>query len=215
MQMGLISEIAWLLSYPCQPFTIRFPGFKLHIKKEPKYKQRNEILRNEFLNQIEKIALEDLVYVDETGIDDNIVVQYGWSEKGERSYAEQSGFKTERLSIIAGYVYGSKELIAPFEFKGYTDTALFNGWFENILCPQLRPGQIVILDNASLHKSPDLIEIIQNTGCYLVFLPPYSPDLNPIEKVWANFKRNLRKVIKKCGGFRDAITQAMRKTFPD
>ena len=168
-----------------------------------------------FLNQIEKIAPEDLVYIDETGIDDNIVVQFGWSEKGERSFAEQSGFKTERLSIIAGYVYGSKELIAPFEFKGYTDTALFNGWFENILCPQLRPGQIVILDNASFHKSPELFEIIEYTGCHLVFLPPYSPDLNPIEKVWANFKRNLRKIIKKCGSFRDAITQAMRRTFPD
>ena len=140
-----------------------------------------------------------MVYIDETGIDDNIVVQFGWSEKGERSFAEQSGFKTERLSIIAGYVYGSKELIAPFEFKGYTDTALFNGWFENILCPQLRPGQIVILDNASFHKSPELFEIIEYTGCHLVFLPPYSPDLNPIEKVWAIFKRNLRKIIKKCG----------------
>lgn len=142
------------------------------------------------------------------------MIQYGWAGKGERSYAEQSGFRKERLSIVAGYVYGTKEFIAPFEFAGHTDTALFNGWFENILCPALRPGQVVILDNASFHKSPDLIDMVENIGCHLLFLPPYSPDLNPIEKVWANFKRNLRKIIKKCGTFKDAVTLAISKTFP-
>lgn len=142
------------------------------------------------------------------------MVQYGWASEGKRSYAEQSGFKKERLSIVAGYVYGTKQFIAPFEFSGYTDTSLFNGWFENILCPALQPGQVVILDNASFHKSPALIDMVENVGCRLLFLPPYSPDLNPIEKVWANFKRNLRKVIKKHDNFREAITHAVCRTFP-
>lgn len=141
-------------------------------------------------------------------------MQYGWSCKGERSYAEQSGFKNERLSIVAGYVYGTKELLAPFEFSGYMNAGLFNAWFEDVFCPELKPGQVIILDNASFHKSQELEEIAKDVGCYLVFLPPYSPDLNPIEKVWANFKRNLRRIIKKCDDFRDAITQSIRKTLP-
>lgn len=123
-------------------------------------------------------------------------MQYGWSCKGERSYAEQSGFKNERLSIVAGYVYGTKELLAPFEFSGYMNAGLFNAWFEDVFCPELKPGQVIILDNASFHKSLELEEMAKDVGCYLVFLPPYSPDLNPIEKVWANFKRNLRSIIK-------------------
>lgn len=141
-------------------------------------------------------------------------MQYGWSKKGKRSYAEQSGFKKERLSIVAGYVYGTKELVAPFEFSGYMNAGLFNAWFENIFCPELKPGQVVVLDNASFHKSPELYDMVESMGCLLVFLPPYSPDLNPIEKVWANFKRNLRRIIKKCDKFREAITQAIRKTLP-
>jgi transposase len=141
-------------------------------------------------------------------------MQYGWSGKGERSYAEQSGFKNERLSIVAGYVYGTKELLAPFEFSGYMNAGLFNAWFEHIFCPELKPGQVIILDNASFHKLQELEDMAKDAGCYLVFLPPYSPDLNPIEKVWANFKSNLRRIIKKCDDFRDAITQSIRNTLP-
>jgi transposase len=140
-------------------------------------------------------------------------MQYGWFTKGERSYAEQAGFKTERLSIVAGYVYGTKKFIAPFEFSGSTDMSLFNGWFEHVLCPVLKPGQFIILDNASFHKSDELTEMAEAVGCQIIFLPPYSPDLNPIEKVWANFKRNLRKVIKKIDNFRGAITHAVQTTF--
>jgi len=69
------------------------------------------------------------------------------------------------------------------------------------------------LDNASFHKSDEIIELANAHGCDIVFLPPYSPDLNPIEKVWANFKRNLRKCIKKFSQFKDAITDAVKKTF--
>ena len=67
-----------------------------------------------------------LVFVDELGTDNNIVPQYGWSERGFRTYAEQSGFKSERLSMVAGYRYGAREVIAPFEYSGYTNTHLFN-----------------------------------------------------------------------------------------
>jgi transposase len=117
------------------------------------------------------------------------------------------------LSIIAGYGYGSKSIIAPFEFEGYTDTELFNVWFIEELLPNLRKGQIVILDNASFHKSPLLAIASEKYGVKIIYLPAYSPDLNPIEKFWANLKRNIRKIIKKCKNLHDALTQAFSITI--
>ena len=93
------------------------------------------------------------------------------------------------------------------------DTLLFNNWLEKYLCPALRKGQYVILDNASFHKSAKTRELVEKAGCYLLFLPKYSPDLNPIEHCWANFKNYLRKIIDKHTDFASAITEAMTKTF--
>lgn len=153
------------------------------------------------------------MYVDESGVDDNIVVQYGWAEKGVRSYAEHAGFKRKRLSIIAGYEYGSKSIIAPFEYEGYTDTEFFNLWFTQELLPNLRAGQVVILDNASFHKSPLLAIEAKKYGIKIIYLPAYSPDLNPIEKFWANLKRNIRKIIKKMKNLQEAIAMAFQITI--
>ena len=80
------------------------------------------------------------------------------------------------------------------------------------MCPNLKPKQVIILDNASVHKDEELYDIVAQHDCRLIYLPPYSPDLNPIEKFWANFKRNLRKVIKQFDDFLNAITFAMQLT---
>ena len=79
---------------------------------------------------------ENLVYIDEMGVENNIAVQYGWSELGERSYSEKLGFSSDRRNIVAGYNYGTKELVAPFEYEGHMTKDLFIGWFRNILCPK-------------------------------------------------------------------------------
>lgn len=73
------------------------------------------------------------------------------------------------------------------------NTDLFNFWLEEYLVPEINPGDIVIMDNATFHKSVKTKHIIGNAECGLIFLPPYSPDLNPIEKFWANFKANVKK----------------------
>jgi len=75
------------------------------------------------------------------------------------------------------------KVIAPFVFDGSTDTALFNKWIKGNLLPELEKGQTVIIDNANFHKSADTERLIKEAGCELLYLPPYSPDLNPIEKV--------------------------------
>jgi len=148
------------------------------------------------------------------GVSNNITTLRGWSESGKRSYGEQIGFSTERVNIVAGYIPGQKNLIAPLEHCGNMNKELFTMWVKDILCPALKEGQYVIMDNASIHKGEAIRAAIERAGCTLIYLPKYSPDLNSIEHCWANFKNYLRKIIKDFVDFRDAITEAMLKTFP-
>ena len=166
------------------------------------------------MGKLDKIEPENLVFCDEVGVDDNITTLYGWSHKGKRSYGEREGYKKNRVSIVAAYQRGSKELIAPMEYTGYTNTQLFVQWVDEYLCPNLKKGQCIIMDNASFHKSIKVKEAIEKSGCTLLYLPAYSPDLNPIEHCWANFKNYLRKIIKKFDNIYAAITAALAKTFP-
>ena len=80
-------------------------------------------------------------------------------------------------------------------FNGSCNTDLFNNWVEQFLIKELEPNQVVVMDNASFHKSQKTKELIESVGCTLIFLPPYSPDLNPIEKFWANMKRWIKNRI--------------------
>lgn len=92
-----------------------------------------------------------------------------------------------RTNIVAAQC--GKQILAPMTFRGTCNTSLFITWIEKMLIPELKQGQVIIMDNATFHKSPAIKEMIESAGCRLIFLPPYSPDLNPIEKFWANLKR--------------------------
>jgi transposase len=90
-------------------------------------------------------------------------------------------------------------------YKGTCDTKLFNLWVEDFLVPVLKPGQVVILDNATFHKSIKTKKLIEDADCTLLFLPPYSPDYNPIETFWANFKTKIKNIIHGFSKLSDAI----------
>ena len=95
--------------------------------------------------------------------------------------------------------------IAPMVFNGSCNTKLFEGWVERFLIKELQAGQYVVMDNAAFHKSEKTKELIESVGCKLIFLPPYSPDLNPIEKFWANMKRWIRSSISDFDKLYDAL----------
>lgn len=116
---------------------------------------------------------------------------------------KKSGKCYQRTNIIAGCVNG--ESIAPLVFNGSCDTKLVVQWVQESLIKELKPGQIVIMDNASFHKSVKIKELIESVGCRLMYLPPYSPDLNPIEKFWANMKRWIRSHIDLFENLLDAL----------
>ncbi|WP_341758093.1 IS630 family transposase [Candidatus Tisiphia endosymbiont of Ditula angustiorana] len=110
----------------------------------------------------------------------------------------------QRTNIIAGLV--NNKPIAPFVFNGTCNTELFNNWVEKFLIKELKAGQIVVLDNASFHKSKKTKELIESVGCKVIFLPPYSPDLNPIEKFWANMKKWIKNKIIETSKLFEAIS---------
>ncbi len=83
-------------------------------------------------------------------------------------------------------------LVATMTIESPTDSDVFLTYVEQVLCPRLRPGQVVVMDNLSAHKSPSVRERIEQAGARLLYLPPYSPDFNPIEQCWAKIKEHLR-----------------------
>lgn len=149
---------------------------------------------------------DTLVYVDESGIDDNQDYPYGYSLKGQRFYALKRGSKKTRISMIAAL--NQKELKAPMTFEGYCNTRVFEEWLQQGLIPALKQGQTIILDNASFHKSKKIEKIINQAGCELLYLPPYSPDLNAIEHEWFPIKNRIRKNISRFSSFREAVDNA-------
>lgn len=194
-------------------FMIPFVEWESHIKKEVNYKQRCEQKRALFTEQIKSISLDRLVYINETGIDNNLSKMRGWALKGIKSFTEALGFRTKRITSISGYCYGNKELVAPMEYEGYTNSEIFLSWIKLALCKELKPDQVVIMDNASFHKSALVKKLIESVGCTLIYLPLYSPDLNLIEHIWANLKRYIRANHSRQDNLSLAIEQSVAQLF--
>lgn len=96
--------------------------------------------------------------------------------------------------MIGGWI--NKKFIAPFTFQGGCNANVFNVWLEQILLPDLQKGTIIIMDNAAFHKSEKTRELIEGAGCFLLYLPTYSPDFNPIEHCWHTLKSRLKPLIQ-------------------
>jgi len=136
-----------------------------------------------------------LIFIDETGAATNMVRRYGRSPCGERvtGYAPNGHWKT--TTFVAGLT--SQGLIAPLVVDAPMNRAIFTQYVRQFLVRELRPGDIVILDNLSSHKNADIHSAITARGATLLFLPPYSPDLNPIEMVFAKLKTLLRAAAER------------------
>lgn len=120
--------------------------------------------------------------------------EYGRAPRGVPVYGEVRGRKYDRTNIIAGKCGG--KVIAPGEYKGYTHHKLFEAWFVEALLKEAKPGSVIVLDNATFHRKKILKNLAEQAGCSVLFLPPYSPDLNPIEKLWANLKKFLKNHLR-------------------
>jgi transposase len=152
-----------------------------------------------------------LYYVDESEFDKYYSREYGYAPRGEKVIGIVSGRHFARTSIVAAK--NGSEVIAPFAFDGSMNGDLFEGWLEHVLVPEFHnPAKsVLIVDNASWHKKDAIYDIADEYGFKVLFLPPYSPDLNPIEKFWANVKRRLRLHMHKFPTFWDALAHAFNQ----
>ena len=146
-----------------------------------------------FRRELEALAGREVFYLDECGVEHRLHQEYGRAPRGERLYAEVAGSRHHRTSIIS--VGQNAKLVAPFVFEGSCNTEVVDTYFEKVLLPALPKGSVIVLDNASFHQAPSTQKLVADAGCELLFLPTYSPDLNPIEHLWANLKAALRRIL--------------------
>ena len=146
-----------------------------------------------FGRELEALAGREVFYLDECGVEHRLHQEYGRAPRGERLYAEVSGSRRHRTSIISAAQ--NARLVAPFVFEGRCNTEVVDTYFEKVLLPALPRGSVIVLDNASFHQAPSTQKLVAAAGCELLFLPTYSPDLNPIEHLWAQLKAALRRIL--------------------
>ena len=146
--------------------------------------------------------------MDETGIDTYLYREYGYAPRGEKVHAAIHGRKYKRVGIVAAQL--NQEIISPLVYSGTMDSSLFVFWFEKQFLPALPHGAVIVMDNASFHRKSQLIPLAPKYGFRLIFLPPYSPEFNPIENFWAWLKRYLRSVLSSYSSFDLALFDAFQ-----
>ncbi len=152
----------------------------------------------------EQIDARQLVFVDEMGTNTSLSPLYAWAKKGQRAYCSvprNRGANTTLLSSMS--VKGMGPSLAV---EGATNREVFETYIEQILAPTLRKGQVVVMDNLTAHKGERVKELIELRGCELMYLPPYSPDFNPIEEAFAKIKGLIRKAEARS---REALLEAI------
>jgi transposase len=154
-----------------------------------------------------------LVFLDETWASTNMARRYGRGSRGARVEASLPHGQWKTTTFVAGLRRDG--IIAPFVISRAMNGDIFRTYVERVLAPQLRPGDIVVMDNLAAHKVQGVREAIGAHGAKLFFLPAYSPDLNPIEQLFAKLKALLRSAAaRNVEALWDAIGQALRRFTP-
>ena len=155
-----------------------------------RYLERDEAQREAFLALLEGIEKKRLYYLDECGVEHNLYRPCARAPRGQEVYVDTPGSRRERSSVISASQDG--RLVAPMVFSGSCDHAVVEAYFGKLLLPTIPKGSVIVLDNARFHRCSSTHELVEKAGCTLLFLPVYSPDLNPIEHVWAALKQWLQ-----------------------
>jgi transposase len=156
----------------------------------------------------ESIDARRLVFVDECGTNTSLSPLYAYSPKGQRARCSVPRNWGANITLLSSM---STEGMGPcLAVQSSTTREVFESYVEQVLAPSLRPGQVVVMDNLSSHKGGRVSELIEQRGCELLYLPPYSPDLNPIEEAFAKVKTLLRRFEART---REALVEAMGRAL--
>ena len=179
---------------PRRPSTCGSPGWAGAVKKTLRAAEQSRPdvakQRKEWPQRLAGVSSDRLVFVDESGANTQMTRRRGRGPVGQRLVCAVPQGHYQTTTLIAAV--RTKGPQAPWLFDGAMDGPTFQAWVRQGLAPTLRPGDVVILDNLATHKVPGVPEAIEAAGARLEYLPPYSPDLNPIESMWSKVKESMR-----------------------
>ena len=151
--------------------------------------EANRKRREEFVETLRSIPIDKLIFLDESGVSTQMTRLYARCQGGARIHEGTPDSRWKILTILGAL--STRGMVAAMTVEAATDREIFLAYLDRCLCPQLRPGDVVVMDNLSSHKVDGVRQRIEKCGAQLLYLPPYSPDLNPIEKAWAKLKQLL------------------------
>jgi transposase len=170
---------------------------------------RRSVWRQE-TNQIDP---SKLIFLDESGVTTEMTRRYGRARRGERVGEGTPGGHWRTLTVL-GAIRASG-WAATMTIEAATDGDIFLAYLEQVLCAQLQPDDVVVMDNLAAHKVQGVRELVESRGAHLRYLPPYSPDFNPIEKCWSKVKQLLRGAKpRSLSSLESAVTDALNAVTP-
>ena len=149
-------------------------------------------IRRDFWSEIRDVPVEDLIFLDEAGVNLALVRLYARALRGQRAYGTRPQKRGKNVSIIAAI--SLKGIVASVNILGAADRLTFEAFVIQKLVPNLWNGATVVWDNSSIHKGKEIEQALREAGAKLIYLPPYSPDFNPIENFWSKVKNTLRSL---------------------
>ena len=170
-------------------FNLTYKKKSLHASErdDPKV----QIKRRRYRRKVRRIDAKRLIFLDETGVNTAMTPTHAWAPRGERATGSVPTSWGSTTVIAAVGLDGVK---APLVFPGATDTTAFQNYVDQVLTPELGPGDVVVFDNLKPHLARSVRASIKNAGAKILRLPPYSSDYNPIEELWSQFKGQLRQI---------------------
>ena len=176
--------------------------------------EENLLRREAFVASLRAVAPEDLIYLDESGVSTQMTRLYARAEGGQRVQDAVPGGHWKMLTILGAMSVDG--IVAAMTVEAATDREVFLAYLDQVLCPKLRAGNVVVMDNLSSHKVAGVRQRIEACGASLLYLPPYSPDFNPIENAFAKLKASLRRAAARTiPALWDAIRDALPQFTPN
>jgi transposase len=158
--------------------------------------------------EVGRIDPERLVFVDEMGTHTSLAPLYAYAPIGERAFFEVPRNRGKNTTLLTSLHQGG--MGPSMAVEGATTARVFETYVQRCLVPTLEPGQVVVMDNLGAHRPRRVRELIEERGCELIYLPPYSPDLNPIEEALSKLKHLLRKIAART---KETLIEAMGRAL--
>lgn len=170
--------------------------------------------RRAFLSEIAEVDPNDLVFLDESGCNIAMTASYGRAPAGVRVADSKPANWGKNLTVVGAIK--NDRIVCHRTFEGAMNKPRFIDFIRHVLCPRLSPGAVVVLDNLRAHHAPEVRDAVEGVGAHVLYLPPYSPDLNPIELCWSFAKSCLRRLAQRTeSGLRKAINNTMLRVRTD